>query len=161
MFSKFQIIFPGTVNTIETYLETNARVDDGGAKIHYGTWESAIYGLAHYNELRPIRQKLYPERLPKFTPNLESRGMVHRSEVNKNKWTIPFLGSDKSVITRTQRFFFDFYKQRPVQVATFYVAPSFFAIIAMALFGLVFKLLTSFEWGRSLLLKVSFKNNFF
>jgi hypothetical protein len=32
-----------------------------------------VYGLAHYSELRSIRQKLYTDRLPLFTPKLKRR----------------------------------------------------------------------------------------
>lgn len=44
-----------------------------GAAIHYGTWASAVYGLAHANELSSIRSKLYPQRLPAFQPKLKPR----------------------------------------------------------------------------------------
>lgn len=66
--------FDGEVNSIETYLaswvEGGAR---GGAGVHYGTWESAIYGLAHANELRGLRSKLFKERLPAGEPRLQDR----------------------------------------------------------------------------------------
>lgn len=56
------------------YLETHV---EGSAPskpaINYGTWESAVHSLAHSNELRPLRQQLYPERLPSFQPKLKSR----------------------------------------------------------------------------------------
>lgn len=45
----------------------------GGASIHYGTWESAVYGLAHSNELRGIRSKLFKEKLPPAEYKLKKR----------------------------------------------------------------------------------------
>lgn len=41
--------------------------------INYGTWESAVYSLANANELRPLRQQLYAEKLPSFQPKLKPR----------------------------------------------------------------------------------------
>lgn len=66
--------FVGTLNSVEAYLESQVK---GSAPkkpvINYGTWESAIYGLAHADELKPLRQQLYPERLPSFEPKLKPR----------------------------------------------------------------------------------------
>lgn len=145
--------FTGTVNSIETYLETKANYIDSGARVHYGTWESAVYGLAHYDELRPLRSKLYPERLPSFKPSLTARGMLHKSDVT-GQWTLPFLGSDRSVVLRSQRFFFDHDKKRPIQIRTYMSVPSLFAVIGMAIFGIIFGIMTKFSFGRNLLLKV-------
>lgn len=144
----------GTVNSIETYLCTDSKEDDGGAHLHYGTWESAVYGLAYANELRSLRSQLFPERLPSFKPKVKMSMMPHRSPVVDNKWVLPFLGSDKSVVSRSQRFFYENDKKRPVQVATYFSVPSFLAVLVLAFFGTVFAILTKFSLGRKLLLKV-------
>ena len=65
--------FEGEVNSIEAYLRAWNTSNVGGPAVHYGTWESAVYGLAHANELRVLRSKLYPEKLPKLEPTLQSR----------------------------------------------------------------------------------------
>lgn len=65
--------FEGEINSVETYLEAWSSVSVGGASLHYGTWESAVYGLAHANELRGLRTKLFPERLPQMKPKLAPR----------------------------------------------------------------------------------------
>lgn len=65
--------FNGEVNSIETYLNTWVTTKVSGALIHYGTYESAIYGIANFHELRELRSKLYPERLPQFWPKLKPR----------------------------------------------------------------------------------------
>lgn len=66
--------FDGEVNSVETYLESwEEGKSVGGASIHYGTWESAVYGLAHANELKGLRSKLYKERLPRMEPTLKDR----------------------------------------------------------------------------------------
>lgn len=67
----FERHFDGEVNSLETYLSTWVEGGNkGGASIHYGTWESAVYGLAHQNELRGLREKLYKEKLPTFEPRM-------------------------------------------------------------------------------------------
>ncbi|GLV31174.1 Saccheropin dehydrogenase 1 [Carabus blaptoides fortunei] len=145
--------FDGVVNSVETYLQTKAKTDVGGARIHYGTWESAVYGLAHANELRPLRTKLYPERLPQFKPKLKSLPKFCKSAIVNNAWVLPFLGADKAVASRSQRYFFDHDKKRPVQIATYFSVPSFFGVMLMGFFGMIFALLTKFNFGRYLLLK--------
>nr|CAD7457328.1 unnamed protein product [Timema tahoe] len=63
--------FKGDVNSVETYLQSWNKSEHKGPSIHYGTWESAVYGLAHAGELRPLREKLYPKRLPQMLPKLK------------------------------------------------------------------------------------------
>lgn len=46
------------------------------------------------------------------------RGVLHRSCISEG-WSTIFPGSDRSVSLRTQRFLYDKYKQRPVQVQTY------------------------------------------
>ncbi|KAJ8678991.1 hypothetical protein QAD02_014778, partial [Eretmocerus hayati] len=145
--------FNGDVNSVETYLDTWSKSNVGGAGIHYGTWESAVYGLAHANELRPLRTKLYPERLPELKPKLKSRGLLHRSPITPTGWATIFPGSDRSVCLRSQRFFYDKYKERPAQVQTYVIFKSLLHVVLVSVVGGVFSLLTKSGVGRSLLLK--------
>lgn len=66
--------FNGTVNSAETYLKTWTEDPSiPGSSANYGTWESAVYGLAHAKELGGLRRKLYPTRLPQFNPKLTAK----------------------------------------------------------------------------------------
>lgn len=94
--------FEGTVNSVEQYFQPVTK-DVKGPTVHYGTWASLVHGIANWSELIPLRQKLYPEKLPKFQPVLKDRGVLHKSSI-VNKWCLPFLGADKSVIYRSQRY---------------------------------------------------------
>lgn len=143
--------FEGTVNSVETYLEAKEEGNEPGASVNYGTWESAVHGLANYGELQKIRSQLFPQRTPQFKPKLQARGNFHKFE-QAEKWALPFLGSDRSVVLRTQRYFYEHEKKRPVQVHTYFCPPSLLAIIAMVILGGVFALLSKFEFGRNLLL---------
>jgi short subunit dehydrogenase-like uncharacterized protein len=65
--------FGGEINSVEMYLNCWTTKNVGGASIHYGTWESAVYGLAFANELRRLRTKLFPKKLPELKPKLKSK----------------------------------------------------------------------------------------
>lgn len=93
--------FEGTVNSVEQYFQPVSK-DVKGPTIHYGTWASVVHGVANWKELGPLRKKLYPQKLPTFKPVLQNRGVLHKSDV-VNKWCLPFLGADRSVVYRSQR----------------------------------------------------------
>lgn len=145
--------FDGTVNPVETFLETKSNRPDGGAVIHYGTWESAIYGLAHANELRGLRSQLFQSRLPNFQPRLKDRPLLHRAKISNNRWCLPFPGSDRSVVMRSQRYFYDNDKKRPVQMKAYVTFATLFEMLGVILVAAVFGIMTRFKLGRQLLLK--------
>ncbi|XP_054725446.1 saccharopine dehydrogenase-like oxidoreductase [Anastrepha obliqua] len=145
--------FDGVVNSVECYLRSYSKGGStGGARIHYGTWESAVYGLAHSNELRAIRSKLYSEKLPKFHPVLKHRPLIFRSEI-VNNICLPFPGSDRSVVMRSQRFLYEHDHKRPVQMHAYVTFKSWITAVLVALLAVSFGLLTKFSFGRQLLLK--------
>lgn len=65
--------FEGIVNSVESYLALRNKSGIKGPSINFGTWESAVYGLAHAKELSSLRRELYPERLPTMNPRLKKR----------------------------------------------------------------------------------------
>lgn len=63
--------FDGTLNSVETYISHKLLGEDKpGPHANYGTWESAVYGIAFANELRALRTQLFPKRMPSFKPRL-------------------------------------------------------------------------------------------
>lgn len=144
--------FNGEVNSIESYLNCWSTSKINGAMIHYGTYESAVYGVAHFDELRELRALLYPEKLPELSPKLQKRSLVHKSPVSKG-WCMVFPGADRSIAYRTQRFLYEKYKQRPAQIQTYFTLDSLFAVAVTIIFGIIFTLLTKCNFGRNLLLK--------
>ncbi|OXA64880.1 saccharopine dehydrogenase-like oxidoreductase [Folsomia candida] len=140
--------FGGDVNSVEEYVET----DNGGqpTKIHYGTWQSAIYGLAHANELRPLRSQLYPEPLPKPKYRMTQRKFLHRSDIVEG-WCIPFPGSDRSVVMRSQRHFFHQERQHPVQMQAYLKQKSLFEMMCLVIGGMIFGVFVQFKIGKYLL----------
>uniref|UniRef100_A0A1I8PW73 Saccharopine dehydrogenase NADP binding domain-containing protein n=1 Tax=Stomoxys calcitrans TaxID=35570 RepID=A0A1I8PW73_STOCA len=146
--------FDGVVNSVETYLQsyTKGGPTDGKGALHYGTWESAVYGLAHANELRGIRQKLYPEKMPRFQPVLKHRPLIFRSEIVDGV-CLPFPGSDRSVVMRSQRFLYEQDKKRPIQMHAYVAFGSYLTACLVAMAAVTFGLLAKFSFGRRLLLK--------
>ncbi|KAH8267324.1 hypothetical protein KR018_006892, partial [Drosophila ironensis] len=148
--------FDGVVNSVETFLESGLKEGTppggaGGAGLNFGTWESAVYGLAHADELRGIRQSLFPVRLPKFHPVLKPRPLVFRS-TEVDKVCLPFPGSDRSVVMRSQRFLYEQDKKRPVQMQAYVGFSNWLVAGVVIFFASVFGLMAKFNVGRKLLL---------
>jgi hypothetical protein len=79
------------------------------------------------------------------------------------KWVIPFLGSDASVVKRTQVTNTVEYDKDsvPFQYAAYFGFHTFFWMAVAMLVGLVFFVLAKFNFGRKMLLKVCFLHFFF
>ncbi|KAH9519579.1 hypothetical protein Btru_003066 [Bulinus truncatus] len=141
----------GELTNIESYLETESGPE--GAAINTGTYESAVYGVAHRNELSSLRKALYPDPMPKLEYRLPKRSFLFYSDDLK-KWCLPFLGSDKSVVYRTIRDGLETHKlKQPIEFVPYTCFSSLFSAIGVILFGIVFFFLTNFSLGRSFLLK--------
>lgn len=145
--------FEGTVNTIETYLSAwfINRYVPSGAGVHYATFESAVHGFVHANDLRELRKKLYKTRLPKLQPKLEDKGTLHKADVHK-KWSLSVPTADYSVIMRSQRHFYENDKERPVQLRSYHSFDSFISALKLIVTGIMFNALTKYECGKNMLL---------
>ncbi|KAK3912034.1 Saccharopine dehydrogenase-like oxidoreductase [Frankliniella fusca] len=145
--------FKGDLNSVESYIDGKVEgPSTPGAMFYFATYESVVYGVASRNELRSLHQKLYPSKLPQLTPVLKQRGPLFKSEV-LNKWCLPFLGADSSVMFRSQHYFYEAEKKRPAQVQTYIAMPSFSRAIGTMFFAILFVTFCLFSWGRKLVLK--------
>ncbi|XP_021378454.1 saccharopine dehydrogenase-like oxidoreductase isoform X1 [Mizuhopecten yessoensis] len=142
--------FTGEVNSVESYLEIMAGPE--GLALNTGTLESAVHGVAHVGEIKTLRRSLFPERLPPSKHKLLKRGPVFTSEV-VGKYCVDFLGSDKSVVYRSQRYKHDVRKQRPIQFIPYLVRNGIASVIGTIFFGLMFFIMCSFRLGQNLLMK--------
>ena len=66
-------------------------------------------------------------------------------------WCLPFPGSDRSVVQRTEQFRYEERNERPAQVEAYFTVPGLLSLMGLLLMGGMFGLLASFKWGRSLL----------
>eukprot|EP00088_Acartia_fossae_P067644 TRINITY_DN8463_c0_g1_i11.p1 TRINITY_DN8463_c0_g1~~TRINITY_DN8463_c0_g1_i11.p1 ORF type:complete len:419 (-),score=82.97 TRINITY_DN8463_c0_g1_i11:598-1854(-) len=138
----------GDVNSIETFLNVTIPPLPGAA-INFGTWQSAIHGFANSRDLAGIRRALYPEKLPTPKYKLKPRGnMFHCNEMDS--YAMPFLGSDRSVMMRSQRGFYHEKDEHPSQIQC-YVLMRWWNCILTIFMGMIFGFLASYKFGRSLL----------
>lgn len=149
-----QQMFKGTVNSVESYLR--GYFINGykpvGAGVHFTTYESAVHGFAHANELKSIRKQLFPQRLPVFKPSLEEKPRLYKAEDFNNHWSLSVPTADHSVIMRSQRYFFEKENQRPVHLKTYNTFESYSNALKVVMAGKVFNYLTKTSWGKNLLL---------
>lgn len=77
-----------------------------------------MYGLAYASDLKDVRKELFKERVPLSEPKLKARSLVHFSEFVQ-RWCLPFPGSDRPVVLRSQRARYLHEKKRPIQMQTY------------------------------------------
>lgn len=144
--------FPGELCQVESFLTMHSGPE--GSAGHYGTYQSIIHGVASAREgnLGKLRAKLFPKPMPKFGPKLPRRWFISYSKMME-KWCIPFLGADPSVVRRSQRHSVEVRDKKPVQYGAYVAMPSLLAILLFLFFGVFFALLCQFKMGRNLLEK--------
>lgn len=143
--------FPGDVNSVEMVVG----LDDsskGSASINFATLECAVLGLSHAKELRSLRKKLFPTPLPKPSFRPEKRGNLFYSK-EAERWCVPNMASDRSVVLRSQRLNYELLKTRPAQVGAFFGMSSFMTGVGAILFGILFYFMASFAFTRNVLLR--------
>lgn len=64
-----------------------------------------------------------------------------------------FPGSDRSVVQRTQRFFYDKERKRPIQMHAYFGVRTCWQVLKVLIIGTIFSLFTKCKCGRKLLLK--------
>ncbi|XP_019746773.1 saccharopine dehydrogenase-like oxidoreductase [Hippocampus comes] len=142
--------FKGTLTALESFLTVDAGPD--GGCIHDGTWQSAIYGFADSQNLQSLRQRFNYKPLPSVGPKLKRRGtLFYSNEIQQ--YTVPFMGSDPSVVKRTQRFLVEENQDTPVQYGAYAGIGGIGNIIKLMFAGMMFWFLVKFTFGRNLLVK--------
>uniref|UniRef100_A0A8K9UE02 Saccharopine dehydrogenase-like oxidoreductase n=1 Tax=Oncorhynchus mykiss TaxID=8022 RepID=A0A8K9UE02_ONCMY len=107
--------FKGTLTAVESFLTIHTGPEGGCA--HDGTWQSAIYGFADSGSLRKLRKKFGHQPLPVVGATVKKRGSLFFSK-EIDQYAIPFMGSDPSVVRRSQRFLYEGHQELPVRSNT-------------------------------------------
>ncbi|XP_028161279.1 lipid droplet localized protein-like [Ostrinia furnacalis] len=146
--------FGGTLNSVESYISTKIAPEVAWqafsrGSVNYGTWESLVYGLAHYDELGSLRKKLYPTSMPSFKPKLQNKVLPHKEG---GHWCIPFLGADNSIVYRTQRTLYETENKRPAQFRAYLKFPNLLYVAMLYVFGTIIMLLSKWQFTRQWLL---------
>jgi len=136
--------FPGELTAVESYIHTY-----GAAKANYGTYLSLIHGVKNRGNLKSQQKQIFKEKLSYLGPRLKFRGPGFSQ--SENKWFIPFMGSDPSVVKRTQLFESQQHNRVPVQYAAYFCMQNFVSMLGFFLFGLIMFIFTKFDLGVQLL----------
>uniref|UniRef100_A0A8C4DG65 Saccharopine dehydrogenase-like oxidoreductase n=1 Tax=Dicentrarchus labrax TaxID=13489 RepID=A0A8C4DG65_DICLA len=105
--------FKGTLTAVESFLKISSGSE--GMSGHDATWQSAVYGFADSGSLRQLRKKFGHKPLPVVGAKVKKRGFMFFSK-EIGQYAIPFMGSDPSVVKRTQRFLHEEEQQSPVRL---------------------------------------------
>jgi len=143
--------FDGDLNGIESYFQVQTG-PKGYRGIHYATYQSAIHGFANAHELGPLRKKLFSKRLPRSSHKLPARGNFHHSQII-NKYCLPFLGSDKSVVQRSVFHNHETRGWRNVQYGPYVGIGGWLRTVSVTILLSIFGLMASTKFGRTLLEK--------
>nr|XP_028704930.1 saccharopine dehydrogenase-like oxidoreductase isoform X5 [Macaca mulatta] len=123
-----------------------------GLSIHDGTWKSAIYGFGDQSNLRKLRNASNLKPVPLIGPKLKRRWPISYCRELKG-YSIPFMGSDVSVVKRTQRYLYENLEESPVQYAAYVTVGGITSVIKLMFAGLFFLFFVRFGIGRQLLIK--------
>ncbi|XP_078262006.1 saccharopine dehydrogenase-like oxidoreductase [Rhinoraja longicauda] len=140
----------GTLTAVDSFLklETGPK----GASFHEGTWQSAIHGMSDHTNLKKLRRQFELKPLPVIGTKLKRRvGVFHSNKVNQ--YAIPFLGSDASVVKRTQRFLYENLQESPVQYGAYATVGGIRSVILLMVAGFFFWCFSKCKFGRKLMIK--------
>lgn len=142
----------GPIDSVEVYVRVANEGPVKGPSINFATWQSAIYGVANRDKLRSIRRQLFPEKLPEPQPKLESRGLLHRSNLfMRNRWCLRVPVADESVIRRSERARYHNEGKSPAPAKLYYQFSSCLEALGVLILGGIFLLLANLRVGRYLL----------
>lgn len=145
--------FKGDLNGVEIIVDAKS---PDGAKMNFGTWHSAIYGFSRADELRPLRQKLYRDILPppKTRSNFPLQPRPFMAYIDEVKGRcLPFPGSDRTVVKRSEILKYNQKKERPVYCETYFRCGTFLSGLMVIMVASVFGIFAKFKAGRYLLKK--------
>ncbi|KAK5903912.1 hypothetical protein CgunFtcFv8_007654 [Champsocephalus gunnari] len=140
--------FKGTLTAVEGFL--NITSGPAGSSGHDATWQSAVHGFADSGSLRQLRKKFGQKPLPVVGAKVKKRGFVFFSK-EMEQYAIPFMGSDPSVVRRTQRHLYEEDQQSPVQYTAYVGIGGPFSVMKLFCGGLLFWCMVKFSLGRKLL----------
>lgn len=121
-----------------------------GMSGHDATWQSAVYGFADSRSLRQLRKKFGHKPLPVVGAKVKKRGFLFFSK-EIEQYAIPFMGSDPSVVKRTQRFLHEEEHRSPVQYSAYVGIGGLFSVVKLLCGGLIFWFMVKFSLGRKIL----------
>ncbi|GMT22771.1 hypothetical protein PFISCL1PPCAC_14067, partial [Pristionchus fissidentatus] len=144
--------FDGTLAFAETFV--TIRMGESGYSLNAGTYDSIILAIKSIREgnQRALSRSIMPQEMPKakFRPPLRCP-MWNLREKALTVWSIPFLGSDKSIVDRSQYYDYHVNGKKPVQVNTYISFRSFCTTSLFAIWMGTFAFFALFSPTRKIL----------
>lgn len=152
------------IESIETYLMTKS--SNGRIRGNFPTWASLVTGYRNYEKLKDVRNRFFRHDLLTVDPRVKDffkHDSMSRKvfQIKNGKYILPFPGSDRSVIKRSQFFKFtqsqdyDVYSTPLIPIQTYYEFPSLIDLISCIFAVLSVSLLKSSDFGIKLLMDYS------
>uniref|UniRef100_A0A8C5GNJ7 Saccharopine dehydrogenase-like oxidoreductase n=1 Tax=Gouania willdenowi TaxID=441366 RepID=A0A8C5GNJ7_GOUWI len=108
--------------------------------------------MQYGQKLLSLRRKFNHKPLPTVGSKLKRRGMLFFSN-EIQQYTVPFMGSDPSVVKRSQRFMVEEHQASQVQYGAYAGVGGVVSVAKLIFAGMMFWLLVKFSFGRNLLIK--------
>ncbi|GMS80363.1 hypothetical protein PENTCL1PPCAC_2538 [Pristionchus entomophagus] len=144
--------FDGTLGYVETFVSNHR--GPSGYSFNAGTYQTLILGISSMREdnLGKMRRAIMPNRLPDAKYKAPKRGALWKvNEDQLQGWALPFLGSDKSIVQRSQYYDFHVNGKKPVQISTYFSIGSLFWAILVTGWLTIFAVFCMFKPTRKLL----------
>mmetsp|Transcript_19846 Transcript_19846/g.19172 ORF Transcript_19846/g.19172 Transcript_19846/m.19172 type:complete len:532 (-) Transcript_19846:143-1738(-) len=144
---------PMKCSSIESFLTIDC---PKGLKGHYTTYESAVHGMGDLQALKNVRKEINKKYKPSaitFPGPKITKVTSYAFEERLQKYVIPFMGSDASVVRSSQRTIA--MRSNELiwpQYSACVTLSNMYTVAATSFYGSIFSVLSSNSWGRSLLL---------
>ncbi|KAF2364204.1 Saccharopine dehydrogenase NADP binding domain [Trinorchestia longiramus] len=145
--------FPGQLSHVEM-IAGHEHVDGKEVPIHATTMECAVMGYANRKKLRTNRAIIMPKSLPLPPYKPPPRSMLWYDQ-KSYQWCVANLGSDKSVVMRSQYLLHSLRPQfKPIHFTAYFGLHSFKQAFKAIMFGMIMMVMCNLSsWTRSLLIK--------
>ncbi|KAE9548000.1 hypothetical protein FO519_008793 [Halicephalobus sp. NKZ332] len=144
--------FDGTLEYAETFV--HVKNGPSGYSFNAGTYQTLILGIwqAKNDGLGKIRKEIMPQKLERSPFRPKKRGNLWWNETLEC-YSLPFPGSDRSVVQRSQYFDATENNARPVNIETYMLIKSKFWALALMLWVALLSVFVQFGFTRKLLQK--------
>lgn len=142
--------FPGMLNSVESILA--ATFKPGGVRFNSTTWDCIIDGYRHSNDLSSLRRRLFSEIFGE-AKNFKSKFSLPRKSLFRHDsggYCIPFPGSDRSVVRRSQLHLLSLFNERPTQMEAYALVPLMALVKAVISYSISMVFLP-FKCGRRIM----------
>lgn len=139
--------FKGIVNSVESYFECvqHKKIAKFSAAANYGSARGLISRINSKNSLNDLRSKLVKKNYEDLEPKLKNRPLVHKVPVKEEKYAFEMKEINTSVVNRTQQYFYENFKKRPVQIKDYFAMNYYIIILLGAIFLPLFSFLLSIK----------------